>query len=73
MNKWMKYGMTGLVVSSALQASAERPGPVNPSMSEALQEVAIDVLDLAGGSKLKDRMVVKSDDHMVLVYALMYS
>lgn len=59
MNKWMKQGVTGFVVTSAL-ASAVIVAANNSSVKVAdspATYIGIDAMDYAGGSKLKDRML----------------
>lgn len=73
MNKWIKNGMTGLVIGTSGIAAAETPFRAGAIDLSSMSEIAIDALDLAGGSKLKDRMIVANDDEMALVYALVVS
>lgn len=73
MNKWIKNGMTGLVIGASGLAAAVTPAQVSSLEISPMNEVAVDALDLAGGSKLKDRMIVATEDEMVLVYALVVS
>lgn len=71
MNKWMKNGMTGLVLSAAaLAAAVTVPVQSEPKQDDSLSAVSIDALDLAGGSKLKDRMVEAYNNDMEIVRAV---
>ncbi len=65
MNKWMKQGLLGLAMSTAAVAAAatmqtESKEPAGQPALKASEEVMIDALDFAGGSKLKDRRVLQA-------------
>jgi len=71
MNKWIKNGMTGLALSTAaLVATSRPPVQAEPTQDDSLTAVSIDALDVAGGSKLKDRMIEAYDNDMELVRAV---
>lgn len=73
MNKWMKNGMTGLVLSAAaLAAVVQVPAQEAPVQDDSLSGVSIDALDLAGGSKLKDRRIEAYNNDMEIVRAVIY-
>lgn len=72
MNKWMKNGMTGLVLSAAaLAAAVTVPVQSEPAQEDGLSGVSIDALDLAGGSKLKDRRIEAYNNDMEIVRAVL--
>lgn len=71
MNKWIKNGMTGLILgTAAVMATSKPPIQSEPTQDDSLSSVSIDALDLAGGSKLKDRMISVYNNDMEIVHAV---
>ena len=56
MNKWMKQGVIGFALTSAAIAGYVEKN-AQKGTGEAQLKQAVDALDFAGGSKLKDRMI----------------
>jgi hypothetical protein len=70
MNKWMKHGMRGLIITTAAMASAnQEPKDTSPTPSGS-SFVSVDAMEEMGGSKLKDRMIASTEDDIQMVYAL---
>jgi len=64
MNKWMKQSMTGLILATAAA------GIISEAKEQAvIREIStqnIDTIDLVGGSKLKDRMIIGPQGEQLL-------
>ena len=56
MNKWIKSGMTGLIIGAASFAAVSNAN-TEAKTSQATTVKCVDAFDLDGGSKLKDRML----------------
>lgn len=71
MNKWMKYGMTGVVIAAGAMMNNESAGS-KPTFEDASRAVSMDAVDLAGGSKLKDRgFMISENNELEQVYVLL--
>lgn len=69
-NKWFKHGVTGLILGGATLVTTQLAGSsMKAEFLSAESAVSMDAMDLAGGSKLKDRMIVSENDDLALVYA----
>ena len=55
MNKWMKQSMTGLLLATAAVGILSEAKEQAPAREISVN--AVDAVELAGGSKLKDRMI----------------
>lgn len=74
MNKWIKHGMVGFVIGgTAMTSGSAEKVDLIPSENTAWRAVSFDVQDVAGGSKLKDRMLASQEDGLLMVYALLNS
>jgi hypothetical protein len=74
MNKWMKQGMMGLILTTATVAAAAITSPIADSAAELKdlpsEHLMIDALDYAGGSKLKDRLVANNHPQQLEIIVL---
>lgn len=73
MNKWIKYGVTTLVVSSAALSVNASNEPISNDTATDANIQTIDVISEMGGSKLKDRMITSYEEDMAVVYAISMS
>jgi hypothetical protein len=67
MNKWIKYGVTGVAILTTQASFAE--GKVAAELHHSNATVDMD-MDEFGGSKLKDRMIFLGGPEVEIVRAL---
>ena len=71
MNKWMKQGMAGLILSTSALTVAQTTQSEKEVVREENSLVSVDALDFAGGSKLKDRMMmITSNQNIQAIHVL---